>query len=296
MKKEESRMLSCFRIVSIVALIMITVGAAGPVSAQDPRADRNVSAQAECYHSSGAAGSTVSVDIDNEYGRPIVVLYVHGFTSGEAFNPEFAMEEPDPTLDIVIDDGESEQLSGGWDVFGIEGREMGAVLVVTSAGVLIPVCGGGSASLVNEPGGLPDSESDELLESVDAFVDTYGRLFSWHAYPALYALLHPDVQERVNFYQFACWSVEHFGTAAEWKDVIFDTTVTDVALEDWEWRGGEIEYDDAAEVSYEQKVGSLVETRVEESVMHLVEVDGAWRWFFGSSPQSIEELPDRCTF
>jgi hypothetical protein len=284
------------RIVSIVVIIMIAAGAAGSVSAQDARANRNVYARAECFHSSGAAGSTVSVDIENEYGRSIVVLYVHGFTSGEAFNPEFAMEEPDPTLDVVIEDGDSEQVSGGWDVFGIEGREMGSVLVVTSSGVLIPVCGGESASLENEPGTLPGSDRDELLESVDVFVDTYGRLFSWHAYPALYTLLHPDVQERVGFYQFACWSVEHFGTAAEWKEVVFDTTVTGVVLEDWEWRGGEIEYDDVAEVFYEQEVGSLAETRIEESVMHLEEVDGAWRWFFGSSPQSIEELPDRCSF
>ena len=279
----------------VVFMLSLVPGIQQTTLAQQNRGGRGVFAQVDCHYGSGAAGSTFSATIKNQYGLPIVVSYAHGFTSFEALNPQFGFYEPSKFPEVTIDDGESALVEGSWDVFGADGRDFGMVLIVTTAGVLIPACGETEyAGLENEPESLPVTDQELQYESVAVFVGTYSRLLSWHAYPAMYALLHPDSQDLVSFWQLTCQLVSRYGTASNWKNFIASSEVTGVEVIDWTWAGGGIDYPDAVEVSYTSELATLESSDSIDSTMHLVQENGAWRWFFGSTPESIAALPDTC--
>ena len=125
--------------------------------------------------------------------------------------------------------------------------------------------------------------------------EAIGQLEAWRAYPALYALLHPDAQEAVSFAAMTCWYSVRFGPPhTDETQTIFSTEATDVAADDWTWGVNGTTYDGSAEVTYEQAIGQSEDAEPDESVMHLVEVDGVWRWFFGGSAEGVAGLATDC--
>jgi len=117
--------------------------------------------------------------------------------------------------------------------------------VVTSSGILIPLCGDVQPAKITF-GLAPLADVDAQQEVIKIAAETMGILESWRAYPALYALLHPDVKAATSFPAVACWYANQYGTIdAPVGDGITATAVT--------------------------------------ATEHLVTADGQWRWFFGLS-------------
>jgi len=63
-------------------------------------------------------------------------------------------------------------------------------------------------------------------------------------------------------------------------------TVTGVEFVDWTWGVNGVTYSNAAEVSYTQEFGNG--ERMSE-IVHLVEEEGGWRWFFGRSQAFVND-------
>jgi hypothetical protein len=269
----------------VISLIGAGFGGLAPAQAAAQSSGRQVTASADCLEVTQVDEGSIEVTIDNDAGMPIAVSYVEPFITGQAFSPEWSMTDPGNTRVRTVEDGDRLTLSVPWNDLPRDG-ELGAALVVTSAGVLMPMCDGRAVEL-NRPLGA-DAESDEALATIAA--ETIGALEMWRAYPALYALLHPDGQDLIPFEAIACWYADQFGLPTDWREGIFETTVLDVSFGDWTWSVTGEEYADTAEITYEQMVG----TEPVEGSMHLVLEDGQYRWFFGSSLDAINSLPTNC--
>ena len=198
-------------------------------------------------------------------------------------------KRPGSTRTRTVEDGDRLTITVTWNDLPRQG-EFGAALVVTSAGILMPMCDGREVGL-NRPLGF-DAANDEVLATIAA--ETIGALEMWRAYPALYALLHPDAQALISFETIACWYADQFGLPSDWKEGVFQTTVIDVTFNPWTWSVNGEEYAGAVAITYQQQIGTMARTEAVESTMHLVPEAGQYRWFFGSSLDSIEALPTDC--
>jgi len=271
----------------IVSLIGSGLTGLAPATAQS--SGPVVTATADCVPVTQVDEGSIEVTIHNEAGMPVAVSYVEAFITGQAFSPEWSMQDPGATRTRTVEDGDRLTITVTWNDLPRDG-EFGAALVVTSAGILMPGCDGREVGL-NRPLGA-DADSEEARAAIAA--ETIGALEMWRAYPALYALLHPDAQELIPFGTIACWYADQFGIPSDWKDGVFNTTVLDVTFNPWTWSVNGEEYADAAAITYEQEVGTMARTDTVESSMHLVPVKGQYRWFFGGSLDDIEALPTTC--
>lgn len=276
---------------SVVLLMLTLIGSnvSGVALVVAQSSGGAVTASVECVDVSQVDEGSIEVTIDNQSGMPIAVSHVEPFITGQAFNPEWEMTDPGNTRTRTVEDGDRLTIDVTWNQVRMEG-ELGAALVVTSAGILLPMCDGREVDLERPLGN--DPVSDEDLARIAA--ETIGALEMWRAYPALYALLHPDAQDLIPFETIACWYADQFGLPGEWKDTVFGTTVLDVTFDDWTWSVTGEEYDNAAEITYEQEIGTMANTETIESTMHLVSEDGQYRWFFGADLDTIESMPTDC--
>ena len=280
----------------VLAILLAAVAKlAAPVSAQG---NRIVSAMASCEPSDAGQGATVTVRVRNNSGIPLRVLYVEGFSSPQALRVETDFEPPAETelLSALIEDGESAQVVGEWDEPQVEQGYVGGAIVVTALGVLLPICSDRpvDGDELSFSGPAPETDEEVAEAEATAMAGTLGWLESWRAYSALYVLLHPDVQKLVSFDAMACFYVADFGTAREpTETIIFTTEVTRLSFGPWTW-GGNGETYAAAEYDYVQKIGDIVDSEEVTGTAHLVQADGAWRWFFGANPESIATLNDSC--
>lgn len=116
------------------------------------------------------------------------------------------------------------------------------------------------------------------------------RLEATEHIPALYtfyALMHPDAQAIIPRHVVIGWYREEFQPRGPEP-----AKATGVDYKDWEWAVNGTTYRDAAEVSYTQAFADGTTT---DDVVHLVEHDGAWRWFFGRDRAWVDEQIDRFT-
>jgi hypothetical protein len=163
-------------------------------------------------------------------------------------------------------------------------------LILTNAGLLLPGCADGQPQSLT----LPDNPSKADYAEIGAKM--IGQLESFRAYPALYALMHPDGQQAVSFEAMSCWYIARFGPPVT-GDVktIYSTDIEKVKLLDWTWGVNGKRYDAAAEVTQTQKIGvSSDEGEPAESTIHLVDAKNVWPWFFGSTPEGVASMPATC--
>jgi hypothetical protein len=281
---------------TMIALVVLLV--ATPMLGMPARAenfDRNVIASARCVEASGSDSAQVEVTVTNESGLPITLSYVHGWTTGQAFNPTFLMKAPGRSPAYTIDDGDRFIAWAPWDDLRQNEGEVGMAVVVTSAGVLMPQCGN-VATLVRPLGPNPTNGIEAITENATIAAETIGWLEAWRAYPALYALLHPDSQAKVSFNAVACWYADQYGIPTDWKNSVFSTQVLDVSIGPWTWGVTGKAYGNAAAISYTQKIGTMSKSAPVTGTEHLVsdQGDGQFRWFFGLSKEEIAAQPTNC--
>jgi hypothetical protein len=86
--------------------------------------------------------------------------------------------------------------------------------------------------------------------------ETIGKLESFEAYRAVYAMLHPDVRANVPFEAMACSYAALFGPPQTDETLtIYSTEVTDVTWVNWTWPANDTPFASVAEVAYTQKIG-----------------------------------------
>lgn len=280
-------------IVSAVVLGIFSPGT--PVRAA---ATRTVTASATCDRSAGGL-PTVQVTVTNNSLLLIHVAYAVSYSGPEAISArglEGLLQTETPEQQIVdIENGESATLDAPWA--GREERDGEAVsaIVITSAGLLLPTCGARPSHIEN-PNPQPVVAGEEGMESATAMAKTIGSLESLKAYPALYALLHPDVRKLVPFEAVACFYAAQYGPPlTETTKLVYSTDVTDVSFVSWTWPVNGTAYERVAEVTYTQKIGVFPHSDViGPMVEHLVRVDGVWRWFFGTDAAALSDLPTEC--
>jgi hypothetical protein len=278
--------------VGLIALLIslcLTPGAA----AQSPRM---VSASARCFDAGTSGQPEVEVTVTNQTGKPLTVSYVHGFTTSQAFVPMVRTEAPAPFAPVVVADGATETLRAPWDDLGDPPGYIGGALVVTSAGALVPGCSDRPVDADERLlGPAPTSDEEARQEAASIAVQTLGQLESWRAYPALYLLLHPDAQTEVPFATLACWYAEQYGVSEDpLVTLVFANEVDSVTFDSWTWAVNGTTYPLAAEVEYRQTSGTIAKSAEVAATLHLVEVDGQWRWFFGESQEALTALPTDC--
>ena len=278
---------------ALVALVVTSLSLPGFAAAQSTR---SVTASARCFDTDAGEQPEVAVTLTNRTGDALIVSYVHGFTTSQAFVPMMRMEQPGAVAPVVVADGETQTLRARWDDLGDPPGFIGGALVVTSAGALVPACSERAVDADElQLGPAPTSEEEAREEAVTIAVETIGRLESWRAYPALYQLLHPDAQAEVPFATLACAYAAQFGLPTDpLVTMVFANTVDDVTFEPWTWTVNGETYPDAAAVDYRKQVGSIAESEEVATSMHLVEADGQWRWFFGASQEALAALPSDC--
>ena len=278
----------------LVCLIIILPQTGSPALAQT--AGRTVTATARCVEWSESAPAHVEVALTNNSGLPISLSYLHGWTTGQALNPTFLMRDPGETVSHSIQDGDTIVLQAPWDDLRRHEGDAGMAIVVTSAGVLMPFCDGREAGLERPLGPKPTNGQEAVTELATIATETIGVLETWRAYPALYALLHPDAQAEISFRKLACWYADQYGIPSTWKQGVFSTKVLDVSLGLWTWGVNGKEYGNAAEVTYEQEIGTMSKSSPVTSVAHMVsdQGDGQFRWFIGLSSDEIAAQTESC--
>ena len=70
--------------------------------------------------------------------------------------------------------------------------------------------------------------------------------------------------------------------------------MTDVSFGPWTWGVTGKAYPEAATVTETQQIGTITSTQAETSTGHLVEADGLWGWFFGSTQEGLAAQPTDC--
>ena len=277
------------RFVVIWALVVAAL-AAQPVMAA---ASRSISAAATCGVGDGGK-PIVSVEVANHAGAALVVSFLRGFTTPQAFTVRLRPVEPPIFKAVTIASGQTAKLSAPWDDLRSGDGDSGGALVVTNFGVLAPVCGASSPETVTL-GSAPSSRAAAKLEAVKIAATSLGQLESWRAYPALYALLHPDVRAEVSFGVIACWYAAQFGTAVTPSAAgVISTSIDGVSFGGWTWTLNNRRYADAATVKVTQQIGNATLTQPVTSTEHLVLADGQWRWFFGTSRASLAAMTGNC--
>jgi hypothetical protein len=278
----------------LVCLLIILPLAGSPALAQT--SGRTVTATARCVEWSKSAPAHVEVVLTNNSGLPISLSYLHGWTTSEALNPTFLMRDPGETVSQSIQDGDTLVVQAPWDDLRRHEGDIGMAIVVTSAGVQMPECSGNDATLVRPLGPKPTNGTEAVKENAKIAAETIGWLEAWRAYPALYALLHPDSQAEVSFSAVACWYADQYGIPTDWKDSVFTTDVLDVSIGPWTWGVTGQEYGNAAAISYTQDISTMSKSAPVTGTEHLVsdQGDGQFRWFFGLSKEEITAQPTNC--
>jgi hypothetical protein len=256
---------------------------------------RTVTATATCDDGNGNQ-PTVSVKVTNHSGSPLVISYAHGFTTPQVFQVRMKMTDPGTVTPSTVADGKTATITAPWDDLREDAGDVGGALLVTNLGNLVPACttnpaDQGKLSL----GPAPTSAAAKKKEAVEIAAKTLGELESWRAYPALYALLHPDSRAAVPFNALACWYADRYGTVDTPADQgILNTTVTSVSFGAWTWSLNDKRYPDAAAVAISQQIGTIAKSQPSTSTEHLVAADGQWRWFFGSTDADVAALDTSC--
>lgn len=145
--------------------------------------------------------------------------------------------------------------------------------VITTFGLLVSI-------LAIPVSPVLSARQDDALRAADAAVElseyeaegTAGRL---------YEQMHLDAKVLIPPEAVIGWYETAFFPLAP-KPI----TVTGVKFVDWTWGVTGVTYPDTAEVSYMQDFGSG--ERVSE-IVHLVEEDGEWHWFFGRSQAFVND-------
>ena len=107
-------------------------------------------------------------------------------------------------------------------------------------------------------------------------------------YNALYDVIHPDAHAVVPRVVATGAFEEIYALARPERAV-----VVDVRLGPWTWPVTGVRYEDAVTVFYDQPYQEDGQTRTLESEMYLVEVEGDWRWFFGTDADYVKAATER---
>jgi hypothetical protein len=141
-----------------------------------------------------------------------------------------------------------------------------------------------AAALILSSGPMaPARAQTPELDAAAAVAQQLSVFESQSAWDALYDQLHPDSQLTVDRATVVYWYETYFAPNGP-----NPATVTGVSLTDWTWPVTGRTYSSAAEVSYTQTF-SNGDTVID--VVRLVQAtDGTWRWFFGRSPEFIQQM------
>ena len=283
-------------LVRFVALAAALVLALAPQTLGSAQPARIVTATARCQEASAGLQPEVEVTVANHSGAPLTVSYVHGFTTTQAFMVLMRMVDQGDISPVVIPDGATRTVRAAWDDLRQGPGTLGAALVVTSAGALVPGC---SDRPVDADeillGPEPTSDDAARREAITIATQTLGRLESWRAYPALYQLLHPDARAEVPFAAVTCWYVEQYGLPSDAeRPQVFGAEVDEITFGPWTWGVTRETYPDAAAVTYRQMVGAIARTEEVAAAMHLLSAEGQWHWFFGANRAALDALPTDC--
>lgn len=257
---------------------------------------RTVTASATCNENGKNGQPEVLAKVTNNTGSPLVVSYLHGVTTPQTFQVHMTMADPGNLSPVTIPNGENKTIRAAWDDLrgSVGAGSSGAALLVTNFGILTPLCGDAQPAKITL-GLAPLADVDAQQEVVKIAAEDMGTLESWRAYPALYALLHPDVKAATSFPAVACWYANQYGTIdAPIGDGITATTVTDIAFGSWTWAVNGKTYPNAAMVTTSQQIGSIASSPPVTATEHLVAADGQWRWFFGLSQAALAAQPTTC--
>ena len=136
---------------------------------------RTVTASVTCTDKGSGGQPQVSVKITNHAGAPLIVGYVHGFTTPQTFVVLMNMVDPGKrTINTVPDKG-SKTIKAPWDDLRQDSGEVGAALVVTNLGALTPTCSSnGKATLTL--GAAPATAQAAKEEAVTIAAKTLGEL------------------------------------------------------------------------------------------------------------------------
>ena len=133
------------------------------------------------------------------------------------------------------------------------------------------------------PQAAAEPTEDDLYDA-GAMVMKIARLEAKGLFDVLYGYMHPDSQAVVPEEVVVAWYEREFS-----DKVVGEPEITDVDFADWKWDVTGKIYRDAAAVSFVQAVVVDGEADEVEGVLHLVEDDGDWKWFFGDSEEWVEE-------
>ncbi len=123
------------------------------------------------------------------------------------------------------------------------------------------------------------------LGAASAVAQQLSVLESQSAWDALYDQLHPDSQLTVDRATMAYWYETYFAPSGP-----NPAEITGAALSSWTWPVTGRTYPQTAEVSYTQTFADG--TSVSEVVRLVPAADGTWRWFFGRSPEFIQQMAE----
>ena len=144
-------------------------------------------------------------------------------------------------------------------------RVVVASLVLLLAMSLSPVVALGQAPFTGRAAEAAEAARElSRLEADDAFED-------------LYELIHPDAAEVVPKEAVVGWYETEFANKRT-----AELSVTDVEFGSWTWPVTGETYRQTAAVSFVQPYWENGVRSEVASVVHLVEADGEWRWFFGN--------------
>ncbi len=285
-------------VLPVLALIVALVAPIAHGGVARTAETRYVSASAICRSRGSSPTPVVEVSITNRSGLELYVAHTAAFATDQAIGPNglrgLPQDDPGEWWSLSVPNQETWTTEVTWSGSAPRQGQVAVALIVTSAGVFLPACVQNNSERFDYPNPLPVLAGDEPEESARIAALAIGQLESWRAYPALYALLHPDAREYASFETVACWYAAWYGPpVTSSTPSIFSTTVENVRSVIWTWPLNDLTYQ-AAEVTITQQVGSMVRTEPLESVVHLVRVGGVWRWFFGTDGDAVAELPAEC--
>jgi hypothetical protein len=125
------------------------------------------------------------------------------------------------------------------------------------------------------------ADREAIKASAAAAAVELSRLEVAGQFDELYDLMHPDAQAIIPRAAVVGWYTNDFAPLHAGVSKVFSTL-----LVPWTWDVNGTTYWDAATVVYQQPFG---DGSVAQGQVHLVAVDGQWRWFFGKSRDFVDE-------
>lgn len=269
-----------------------------PVRAAAPR---TVTARVACARVIGEASGLPKIEatIKNRTGAPLRIGYLRAFGTAQNLEGGFtglAMSASASEETITVEDGQTRRFPVEWGGVALKRSDAIVALIVTNAGLLLPGCGEQEPRTLTLPADAPADDDAATVEAAARGAEMIGQLESLRAYPALYALMHPDGRAAVSLEAMTCWYLGQFGPpVTPDTPAVVATTVESVRIADWTWGVNGKIYPDAAEVKQTQEIGVPPKGgEAETATIHLVEEDGIWRWFFGATREGIAGLTESC--